>query len=210
MALGRAQIFGVAVALADAHGLAAVTMRRLGAELGVEAMSLYHHVANKNALLDGMVDAVFTEIALPAGPDWRAALTRRYGSAREVLVRHPWSIGLMESRSSPGPATLRHHDAVLGCLFGAGFPVPLAASAFAILDSYLYGFALQEASLPFSPGAETTAVAESIMSSFADGEFPHLTRLGREHVMQPGYAFGAEFDLGLTMLLDGFEAALGA
>ena len=125
-------------------------MRKLAQELGVEAMSLYHHVANKDDILDGIVDVVFSEIDLPTNDiDWRAAMRQRAISARQALRRHPWATGLMESRSTPGPATLRHHDAVLGILRNAGFSIELAAHAFSVLDSYVYGFALQESSLPF-------------------------------------------------------------
>src|SRR5687767_3202180 len=159
--LSRERVLAAAVVLADAGGIEALTMRRLGEELGVEAMSLYNHVANKDDLLDGMVDLVFAEIGLPAGgPDWRAAMHRRAVSAREVLARHRWAIGLMESRTSPGAATLRHHDAVIGSLRAGGFTVAMAAHAFSLLDSYVYGFALQEASLPFDKGIETAELAE--------------------------------------------------
>ena len=147
--LTRERVLRAAVALADREGVA-VSMRKLAKELGVEAMSLYHHVAGKNALLDGMVDHVFSEIDLPAAEQgWKAAMRQRAISARAALRRHPWAIALMESRSTPGPANLRHHDAVIGCLRQAGFSVALTAHAYSILDAYIYGFALQEASLPF-------------------------------------------------------------
>jgi AcrR family transcriptional regulator len=146
------RVLQAAVALADREGVGSLSMRRLARELGVEAMSLYHHVPGKQALLDGMVDLVFGEIELPAADgDWKAAMRRRAVSAREVLARHPWAIALMESRHTPGPANLRHHDAVLGCPRQAGFPVALTAHAYSILDAYIYGFALQEASLPSIP-----------------------------------------------------------
>src|SRR6476660_4266782 len=125
-------------------------MRNLGQQLGVEAMSLYTHVANKVDLVDGMFGLVFGEIGPPlAGVDWKMAMRLRALSARDALARHPWAIGLMESRRSPGPATLRHHDAVLGCLREAGFSIAMTAHAYSVLDSYIYGFALQQASLPF-------------------------------------------------------------
>jgi AcrR family transcriptional regulator len=155
-------VLRAAVALADESGIESLTMRKLGEALGVEAMSLYYHVASKEALLDGMVDLVFSEIDLPtAGADWKSAMRRRAISARGVLSRHPWAIGLMDSRSTPGPATLQHHDAVIGCLRGAGFPVALPAHAFAVLDSYIYGFTLQETSLPFDSPEETAEVAQT-------------------------------------------------
>src|SRR2546422_3362028 len=162
--LSRERVLRAAVALADESGIDSLTMRKLGDALGVEAMSLYNHVANKDDLLDGMVDLVFAEIAPPPrGAGWKAAMRQRAIAAREVLARHPWAIGLMESRRRPGPATLRHHDAVIGCLREAGFSVAMAAHAYSVLDSYVYGFALQQASLPFETPEEVVAVAESIM-----------------------------------------------
>ncbi|HEX4705824.1 MAG TPA: TetR/AcrR family transcriptional regulator C-terminal domain-containing protein, partial [Pseudonocardiaceae bacterium] len=122
-------------------------------------------------------------------------------SARAAMSRHPWAIGLMQSRSTPGPATLRHHDAVIGTLRQAGFSIALAAHAFAALDSYIYGFAMQEASLPFRTGDETSQLAQAIMARFAAGEYPHLTELTVEHVLQPGYEFGDEFEFGLDLIL---------
>ena len=209
VAVTRQRALEAAVGLADAGGIAAVTMRRVAQELGVEAMSLYHHVANKGDILDGMVDVVFAQIDLPAaGEDWRGEMSRRAHSAREVLRSHPWAVGLMESRTTPGPATLRHHDAVLGCLRGAGFPIPLTAHAYAALDSYIYGFALQEATLPFESGEQTQELAGTMTEQFAAGEYPHLVEFAVEHVMAPGYAFGDEFGFGLDLLLDGLERAL--
>ncbi len=206
--LRRDRVLHTAVAFADEHGMASLTMRKLGEALGVEAMSLYNHVANKDDLLDGMIDVVFGEIGLPSGEaGWKTAMRQRAVSAREVLSRHRWSIGLMESRTTPGPATLRHHDAVIGSLRGAGFSIPMAAHAFSVLDSYIYGFALQEASLPFESGEETAELAEAIMSQMPAGAYPHLTELAVEHVLQPGYAYGNEFDFGLDLILDGLERA---
>src|SRR4051794_12393042 len=148
--LSRERVLRAAVAIADAGGIGSLTIRSLAHGLDVKPMSVYHHVANKGEILDGIVDMVFGEIELPsAGGDWRAEISRRSHSARLVLRRHPWAIGLMESRTSPGPATLRHHDAVLGALRAAGFSVQLTAHAYALLDSFVYGFALQEATLPF-------------------------------------------------------------
>src|SRR5215210_874747 len=140
--LSRQRVLRAAVDLADTGGIASLSMRKLAQELGVEAMSLYRHVRNKDDMVDGMVDHVFGEIGLPpTGVDSRTAMRRRAISAREVLARHSWAIGLMESRRRPGPATLRHHDAVLGCLREAGFSVTMAAHAYSVLDSYIYGFA---------------------------------------------------------------------
>ena len=207
--LTRQRVLRAAVALADRGGVGALSMRKLAQELGVEAMSLYHHVANKDDILDGIVDVVFGEIELPTGETgWKAAMRRRAVSAREALRRHPWATGLMESRRTPGPANIRHHDAVLGVLRNAGFPVELAAHAYSLLDSYIYGFALQEASLPFHTPEETAEVAQEIMSEFPADEYPHLAEIATEHVLQPGYDYGAEFEFGLDLILDGLERAL--
>src|SRR4029453_11991946 len=162
--LTRQRVLDAAIALADRDGVGSLSMRKLAQALGVEAMSLYHHVANKAAILDGIVDVVFAEIELPSGDvGWKEAMRQRALSAREALRRHPWAIALMESRSTPGPANLRHHDAVIGCLRQAGFSVALTAHAYSILDAYIYGFALQEASLPFDTPEETAELASEMM-----------------------------------------------
>lgn len=204
--LTRQRVLRAAVELADTGGLETLSMRKLGEAVGVEAMSLYNHVANKEDLLDGMIDLVFAEVELPTpGGDWRPAMRQRALSMRHVLSRHRWAIGLMESRSTPGPATLRHHDAVLGCLRQAGFSLTLTAHAVSVLDSYIYGFALQEKALPFDTPDETAQLAESIMSGFGDGEYPYLAEIATAHVMRPGYAYGDEFEFGLDLILDGLQ-----
>jgi AcrR family transcriptional regulator len=206
--LSRDRVLRAAIGVADADGIASLTMRKLGVELGVEAMSLYNHVAGKDALLDGMIDSVFAEIDLPTdGIGWRESMRRRAISARAAMSRHRWAIGLMESRTSPGPATLRHHDTVIGTLRGAGFSVAMAAHAFSALDAYIYGFALQEASLPFDSAEGATEVAQGMMADFESGQYPHLTELAVEHALQPGYDYGAEFEFGLDLILDGLERA---
>jgi AcrR family transcriptional regulator len=206
--LSRERVLDAAVALADETGLESLSMRKLGEALGVEAMSLYNHVANKDDLLDGMTDAVFAEIDLPAGEnDWRTAMRERAVSVRTVLSRHPWATPLMQSRTTPGPATMRHHDTVIGTLRAAGFPVELTAHAFSALDSYIYGFALQQRSLPFETGEEAAEIAELILARFPVDEYPHLAELTVEHVLQPGYDYGDEFLFGLDLILDGLEKA---
>jgi AcrR family transcriptional regulator len=203
--LNRDQVLRTAVALADEGGIDALSMRKLGQALGVEAMSLYNHVKGKPDLLDGMIDIVFGEIGLPAeGTGWRQAMRERAVSARAVLGRHRWAIGLMESRQSPGPATFRHHEAVLACLRAAGFSVELTAHAYSLLDSYIYGFALQEASLPFTSGDVT---AEEIARHMPAGEYPHLAEIAAVHVLQPGYQYGDEFEIGLDLILDALDRA---
>jgi AcrR family transcriptional regulator len=207
--LNRERVLRAAVAFADEQGIASLSMRKLGDVLGVEAMSLYNHVANKDQLLDGMVDLVFGEIDLPAGSaDWKPAMRERAESARQALRRHPWAIALMSTRTSPGPATLRHHDAVIGSLRTAGFSIPLTAHAFSALDSYIYGFALQEATLPLGDTAEDTAeVAAMMMAQVPADEYPHLTEFTVGHILQPGYDYGQEFAFGLDLILDGLEKA---
>jgi AcrR family transcriptional regulator len=208
-ALTRERVLRAGVEVADVEGIGALSMRSLARRLGVEAMSLYHHVANKEQLLDGMVDLVFEEIHLPmVGNDWAQEMRLRSESGREVLTRHRWAVGLMDSRSAPGPATLRHHDAVLGCLRAAGFPIALAAHAFAVLDAHLYGFMVQELSLPFRGSVDLHVLADSIMGGLPVDALPHLAELVRNHVLLPGYDFGDEFGYGLDLILEGLSQRL--
>jgi AcrR family transcriptional regulator len=208
-ALSRDRVLAAAVALADQIGIEALSMRKLGESLGVEAMSLYNHVAGKDALLDGMIDVVFAEIDLPSGDEgWRAAMRQRAISVRAVLRRHRWSIGLMESRTSPGPATLAHHDAVIGVLRAGGFTVAQTAHAFSVLDSYIYGFALQEKGLPFETPEETAEVARTIFDQLPADRYPHFVELATQHVLRPGYDHGDEFEFGLDLVLDGLDRLL--
>ena len=209
--LSRERVILEGVAVADENGIGALTMRRLAHRLQVEPMSLYHHVANKDQILDGMVDVVFREIELPrSGVGWQTAMRHRAGSARDALRRHPWAVGRMESRANPGPATLRHHDAVIGCLRAAGFSIELTAHAFSAIDSYLYGFAIQELNLPFHTPEEIAAMAVTFLEQFPATEFPHLAELTTGHVMLPGYDYGDEFEFGLALILDGLERARAA
>lgn len=206
MPLSRGRVLEAALELADRAGADALSMRRLGEALGVEAMSLYNHVAGKEDLLDGMVDLVYAEIGPPEdGLDWRSALRARYVSARAVLARHRWAIPLMESRARPGLANMRHHDAVLGCLRAAGFSLPHTAQAYSVLDGYLYGFALTEKALPFESEEQIAEVAASMLAQFPADEFPHLAEIATQHVMQPGYDYGDEFFRGLDLILDALE-----
>ncbi len=206
--LSRERALSAAIAIADADGIDSLTMRKLAQALGVEAMSLYHHVENKSDILDGMVDMVFAEIDLPPeGGDWKAGMRLRAESVRAVLTRHPWALSIMESRTSPGLATLRHHDAVLGCFRSGGFSVVMAAHAFSLLDSYIFGFVMQELNLPFDDSDDLKEVVGAIMPQLSPVDFPHLVELTVEHVLKPGYTYGAEFDYGLGLILDALEAA---
>jgi AcrR family transcriptional regulator len=207
--LSRDKVFAAAVRITDVDGLAALTMRSLAQELGVKPMSLYYYVRNKEEILDGIVDSVFAEIDLPEiGKNWRTEVRRRAHSARAALTRHPWALALMETRTNPGPATLRHHDAMLGTLRAEGFSLSMTAQAYALIDAYVYGFALQEASLPFEGAESAGDVADSIMKDFGAGDYPHLVEFATQHVLQPGYDFGAQFDFGLDLILDALAARL--
>jgi AcrR family transcriptional regulator len=210
-ALSRERVLRAAVAVADAGGLAALTIRSLAQELGVKAMTVYHYVANKDDILDGIVDIVFSEIELPEpGGEWRPELRRRSVSARRVLGRHPWAIALLQSRTRPGPATLRHLDANIGTLRRAGFSVEMTAHAYALLDSYVYGFALSESALPVNGPEEVPDVAGSMMKLVSPEAYPHLVEFSTEHILKPGYDFGKEFDFGLDLLLDALTRWLDA
>jgi AcrR family transcriptional regulator len=207
--LSRDRVLLAALAVADEGGLHGLTIRSLAQRLGAKPMSLYHYVANKDEILDGLVDLVFAEIELPEPTgDWREEMARRCRSARQVLRRHAWSIGLLESRTSPGPATLRHHDANLGALRAGGFSVAQTGHAYAVLDAFVYGFAVQEASLPFEGPDGAAAVAGPIMALMEEGDYPHMVEFAVQHAMLPGYDFGDEFEFGLTLVLDGIARML--
>lgn len=207
--LSPARIIDAAVRVADAHGLGGVSMRNVGTELGVEAMSLYHHVANKQALLDGLSDWVFDRMGLPPrGEAWRDAMSAHARSMRRVLVDHPWALTLMNSRTDPSLGELRQYDAVLGVLRAGGFDTRLAAHAVSVIDAYVYGFALTERNLPVEPGADVTELAREI-SPPAD-EYPHLAELVAHMMAADGYVYSDEFEYGLEVLLDGMEERLRA
>ncbi len=204
--LSRERVLRTAIKLADQGGLESLSMRKLGQELGVEAMALYYHFANKDEVLDGIVDLVFSEIDLPSTDvDWKTAMRQRALSLRDVLARHRWAIGMMESRRQPGPANLRHHDAVIGNLRAAGFDMEMVAHAYSLLDGYIYGFALTKMNLPFGRGDDVAEMAQDMLEPFPLDEFPNLVAFITEHAMQPGYDFGNEFEYGLEVILEGLE-----
>lgn len=208
--LTRDRVLRAAVELVDEGGLAALSMRKLGRRVGVEAMSLYNHVANKEDILDGIVELILAEVALPeAGEPWPAAMRRRALSARAMFLRHPWATTVLESRRNPGPASLRYHDAVIGCLRRGGFSIAMAAHAFSLLDAYTLGFAITEANLPFRTTEELADLADGIMEGFDRDAHPYFTEMVFEHVLQPGYAHGDEFEFGLTLILDGLGRRIG-
>jgi AcrR family transcriptional regulator len=202
--LTRERVLECALRVADGGGIASVTIRSLAAELGVKPMSVYHHVANKEAILDGIVDLVFAEMELAARDAdgaWRDQITRRAHATRHGLRRHPWAIGLLESRCTPGPATLRHQEETIRILREAGFSVEMTAHASALLDSFVCGFALQEAARPFGV-TSTRPNDECGESAPLDPEtYPHLAELTERHMLRPGYDFGEEFQLGLDLIL---------
>ncbi|MDQ1293481.1 MAG: hypothetical protein QG608_1362 [Actinomycetota bacterium] len=212
----RDQVLHEALALADEGGVEALTIRAVAENLGVTPMALYHHIRNKDEIVNGMLDLVMDEIELPAfGGRWQTEMARRATSARHVLNAHPWAIHLLQAGSAPGPATLRHHNAVIGVLREAGFTVIDTAHAFALLDSYLYGFALSETTLPIHGPQAVTDVAQSMMARSTEqghpmADYPHLFEFSTEHILAPGYEFGAEFEFGLDLILDALERALGS
>jgi AcrR family transcriptional regulator len=204
--LSRQRVLRAAIAHADAAGLEALTMRQLAEMLKVAPMALYRHIANKDDLTDAMIDVVFSEIGLPSGgADWKTAMRERSISLHDVLARHRWAIGLMESSRHPGPANLRHHDAVIGKLRASGFTIAMAAHAYSVLDSYIYGFATTKLNLPFGTSAAVAAVAKDMFEPFPANEYPNLAEFITEYAMKPGYDYADEFDYGLDLILDGLE-----
>lgn len=204
--LSKERVVVEAVRIADREGVEGLSMRRLAGALGAGAMSLYHYVASKEELLDAMIDVVFDEIELPAEEtDWSSAMRRRSVSARDVLARHPWAIGLMESRTTPGPANLRHREAVTACLRRAGFSVVMATHANWLLDCYVYGYALQEASLPFDTADEFADMAEDVyLPQLSAAEFPYLNE-SAVALFAEGYDPTQEFIFGLDLVLAALE-----
>jgi AcrR family transcriptional regulator len=203
--IDRDQVLRAALDLADRNGLEAVTMQRVARAVGAEPMSLYRHVRNKDDMLDGLVDIVFARIDVPTADEpWREAMRRRATSARQVLRRHPWALGLLESRSQPGPANLAHHEAVLANLFRAGFSPAAAVRAYNLVDSYVYGFALQEHTLPIADPDDLVEVAPEMLAQYAAGKYPNLAAVATELVAS-GFRYGDEFEPGLDLILEGLE-----
>jgi AcrR family transcriptional regulator len=197
------RIVQAAVALADADGFESLSMRSLAQDLGAAPMSLYRHLANKEELLDGMIDVVFGEMYSPTiGGAWKTELRKRGMAAREALRRHPWAVGLMETRLSPGPASAEHHNATMGCLREAGFPFRDAVHAYNVLDAYTYGFALQEKTIPFETREQSVEMAEITVGE-RGSEYPYLAEVVHEFATSGGYDFAEEFEFGLDLILDG-------
>lgn len=206
--LSRRRVLETAIRRADQGGLDALTMRTLAVELGVVPAALYRHIANKDDLIDAMVDVVFAEIRLPSGgADWATSMRRRAISVLEALTRHRWAIGLMESRGNPGPANLRHHDAVIGKFRSAGFSVAKATRAYSLLDSYIYGFALTKVSLPFGSSEGVGHLSRAKLASLSPNEYPNLVESMTEQAAQADEDNEDEFEYGLEIVLKGIERA---
>jgi AcrR family transcriptional regulator len=206
--LSRERVIDAAVTLADEEGLEAVSMRGLGRRLGVEAMSLYNHVAGKDGVLDGILEYVLGEIDTP-GPDepWEEAFRRRALSCRNVFARHPWAMGLLEKRhTDSSPRRLHYYDSVLGCLRNAGFDVATAVRAFSLVDSYIFGFILEEQSLAFDDPESLEEVGTDLLEQMG-GEYPHLTEATR-YAMESGYDRDVELRFGLDLIVDGLRRML--
>lgn len=206
--MSKSRVIERAIKLADDIGVDALTIRKLATALDVKPMTIYYYVPSKEAIINGMVDQVFSEIDVPS-PDqnWKNAIRQRSTSARKVLASHPWSVPLMESRRSPGPATLKHHNAVIACLRNGGFSVELTAHAYALLDAFIYGFAMQEANLPATTGDDMQELVEHVVESMPMDDYPYLMELTNEHILQPGYDFSNEFEFGLNLILHGLDSA---
>src|SRR4051795_9016625 len=210
--LSRERVLETAIAFADRHGLDALSMRKLGQELGASAMSAYHYFANKEQLLDGMVDVVFSEIEPPSLElDWKTAMRNRAISTREALNRHRWAIGHMEGRAEHGAANIRLHDAVLGCLRAAGFSLEATVHAYSVQDAYIYGFVLQETDMAPATADDFAAEAQRQMDAYEDqlAAYPHIAEVVGGHVAKVGYDAAAEFLFGLDLILDGLESLRG-
>jgi AcrR family transcriptional regulator len=200
-------VLRAALVLADEGGLESLTMHAIGRRLGVQAMSLYRHVENKEDLLDGLIDLVVSEVEVPMSSDnWKAAMRQRAISARRAFARHPWAIGLVESQRRPSAVTLRHHEWVLGVLLEAGFSVTTAAYAYNLLDSYVYGFTLQEGSLTYASPEEQAEFGRATLQQLPPDEYPHLARVASEFI-EAGTEYGAGFEFGLDLILDGIDRA---
>jgi AcrR family transcriptional regulator len=210
--LSRQLVLDTAVALADRHGLESLSMRKLADELRVAAMSLYYYVPNKVELIDGMIDIVFSEIEPPSlDLDWKTAMRRRAVSTREALNRHRWAVGQMEGRTTHGPANLRLHNDVLGCLRAAGFSLEMTVHAYSVQDSYIYGFALQETDMSSETPDDFAAVAQQQMVDYQAvlADYPHLVEVVGGHVAKAGYDYATEFRFGLDLILDGLDSLRG-
>jgi AcrR family transcriptional regulator len=206
--LNRDRVLAAAVEIADERGVGAVTMREVASRLGVEAMSLYNHVANKDDILDGMVDLMIEQVDLPSDVvGWREAMRCRAVSAHHVFAQHPWVPMLVDSRETSGPSRLLYLDWVLGTLMTAGFSPVGAARAFSLLDSYIYGFGIQQFNISADGDASPEEMAEAFLTAIPAEKYPNLHRMAL-HAMESGYDAESDFDFGLDIILDGLERIL--
>jgi AcrR family transcriptional regulator len=208
--LSRERVLRAAVALADAEGIDALSMRRLGNELGVEAMSLYNHVANKGDLLDGITDLALSEIELPEEEDWKAALRRHAISAHDVLVGHPWASNLALSSERTVPVSVQRAEWILRRLREAGFPAGLTYHAYHALDSHILGFTLWQLGHGISSDEHLEELAAEFFRTFSPAEYPYLHEHAQQHFTGFGKGETGAFELVLDLLLDGLERELDA
>jgi AcrR family transcriptional regulator len=201
------RIWAAAMRLADSGGLEQLSMRNLASSLGVKAMSLYNHIDSRDAIIDQLVEMVVAEIVLPAPVvDWRTAMRQRAVSAHEVLLRHPWATMAIVSRVSTGPAMLGYIEGTLACLIRAGFSPEDADHVWNAIDSYLYGFTLQELKFPFK-AEEYREAASAYLPGIPEIRYPCFTDLGHR-IINGSYDGLHRLEFGLDMLLDGLEREL--
>ena len=202
--LTKERIVSVALKLADEGGIAALSMRKLGRELGVEAMALYHHFASKDLLIESMIDRVHGEIEIPLNTEhWSIVARGRAESVLEALSRHTWAPSLMESGVNPGPATMQDRESFLKCFREAGFSIEMTVHAVSALDIFTYGFAQQFASLSFETVEQAAEVGEAVMEQFPFDTYPYMGEMVTQHMMKSGYRAMDEFDFGLDLIIDG-------
>jgi AcrR family transcriptional regulator len=204
--LSRELVLQTAIKLADQGGLESLSMRKLGQELGVEAMSLYHHVANKDDLLDGIVDAVTSEIEVPSeGADWKEAIRRTAISSHDVFVRHRWSCSLMMRRARASPDRMRWMEAVLRTFREAGFSADMTHHAYHAIDSHITGFTLWQVSMPFETKEELVDMAEGLLKEIPVDQYPYVIEHAEQHLAPSSPDGKTEFEFGLDLILDGLE-----
>lgn len=202
--LTKERVIEAAIKLADAGGIEALSMRKLGRNLGVEGMAIYHHFENKDQLIEGMLDKVHEEITIPVSEkDWKIFMAERAKSVLEVLSAHPWAASLMESGINPGPATLQDREDILRCFREAGFSIDMAVHAITVLDIFVYGFAQQNAKLSFSNEEQATELGKNVLAQFPSEKYPYMAEMIRVHMMETGYSAMKEFEFGLNLILEG-------
>ena len=209
--LSRERVLQAAVRLADESGIDALSMRRLGQELGVEAMSLYNHVTNKDDLHQGIVELVLSEVESPRdGGDWKEEIRRTAISSYQAFVRHRWACGLMMRGPSVSPVRMEWMEAVLRTLRTAGFSADLTHHAYHALDSHITGFTLWIVSMPFETHEELVSLAEGFLPTVSSEKFPYFVEHAEQHLLPPDPDERSEFEFGLDLILEGLERRLDA